>query len=122
MSTSENSQGQISKEEQSCVLIHQVCATCKTELNADEIEYYGHTCNECEGRTIYEEGPERERLDTVTELRKKVVALETRCKELESDKVRLIMNKALLREAVKIIHCHNRNLHKDFLQRARATL
>lgn len=28
----------------------------------------------------------------------------------------------LLREAVKIIHCHQRNLHKDWLARARAAL
>jgi hypothetical protein len=28
----------------------------------------------------------------------------------------------LLKEAVKIIHCHQRNLHKDFLQRARYEL
>lgn len=25
----------------------------------------------------------------------------------------------LLEEAIKIIHCHNRGLHKDWLQRAR---
>lgn len=29
---------------------------------------------------------------------------------------------ALLKEAVKIIHCHLRNLEKDWLNRARAAL
>lgn len=39
-----------------------------------------------------------------------------------SDKSRDQRLEKLLREAVKIIHCHSRDLNKDWLQRARKEL
>lgn len=39
-----------------------------------------------------------------------------------SDKKRTAELEALLREAVKIIHCHARNTDKDWLVRARKAL
>lgn len=34
------------------------CAECGSPLEADEIKYYGHTCNDCEGRLMNEAYPD----------------------------------------------------------------
>lgn len=53
------------------------CA-CGVTLTAEEIEYYGHSCNECEGKTMFDEGDkEYARLDAVTKLRKENENLRT---------------------------------------------